>query len=57
MDLDKVETFQTQYGDANGGGAKDGITIILHRVSSEGSPTIERQVNGTPKQKIRFHND
>lgn len=56
MDLDKVETFQTQYGDANGG-AKDGITIILHRVSSEGSPTIERQVNGTPKQKIRFHND
>lgn len=57
MDLDKVETFQTQYGDANGGGAKDGITIILRRVSSEGSPTIERQVNGTPKQKIRFHND
>lgn len=22
MDLDKVETFQTQYGDANGGGLK-----------------------------------
>ena len=57
MDLDKVETFQTQYGDAKRGVAKDGSTIILRRGSGEGSPTIERQVNGTPKQKIRFHND
>jgi len=53
MKLDNVKEFDTDYGPARRGTNDKGEAIIV-RHSREGSPTIERQVNGKKKSEIRY---
>lgn len=54
MDLSNIKEFETKYGTAKHGINKDGETIILRPGSSDGAPTIEKQVNGQKKVEIRY---
>lgn len=46
--------FNTKYGTAKRGRNENGETVILRPGSSDGAPTIERQVNGRKKTEIRY---
>lgn len=49
-----VTEFNTQYGKAKRGVNENGETIIIRPGSSDGAPTIERQVKGQKKTEIRY---
>lgn len=49
-----VKEFGTQYGTAKRGINENGETIILRPGSSDGAPTIEKQVKGRKKVEIRY---
>ena len=52
MNLSNVKEFGTQYGTAKRGINENGETIILRPGSSDGAPTIEKQVKGRKKVEI-----
>ena len=54
MNLSNVKEFGTQYGTAKRGINENGETIILRPGSSDGAPTIEKQVKGRKKVEIRY---
>ena len=54
MNLSDVTEFNTKYGTAKRGRNENGETVILRPGSSDGAPTIERQVNGRKKTEIRY---
>ena len=54
MNLFDVTEFNTKYGTAKRGRNENGETVILRPGSSDGAPTIERQVNGRKKTEIRY---
>lgn len=54
MNLSNVKEFDTQYGTAKRGINENGETIILRPGSSDGAPTIEKQIKGRKKVEIRY---
>lgn len=54
MNLSDVTEFNTKYGTAKRCRNENGETVILRPGSSDGAPTIERQVNGRKKTEIRY---
>ena len=46
--------FNTKYGTAKRGRNENGETVILRPGSSDGAPTIERQVNGRKKNRDKI---
>lgn len=56
MKLNDVQEINTKYGKGRKGINEKGETIIVRPGSSDGVPTIERQVNGTKKTEIRYDN-
>ncbi|BDF04427.1 hypothetical protein [[Clostridium] hylemonae] len=54
MDLEDVKDINTKYGPGKVGKDSDGNTVIYRPGSSEGSPTLEIQLPGRWKIKIRY---
>lgn len=54
MNLSNVKEFGTQYGTAKRGINENGETIILRPDSSDGAPTIEKQVKGRKKSRDKI---